>query len=35
MLGSQLGVNLNVLAWLFAGPANAIIGPILHLTGNT
>jgi Zn-dependent protease len=35
MLGSQLGVNLNVLAWLFAGPANAIIGTILHLTGNT
>jgi Zn-dependent protease len=35
MLGSQLGVDLNVLAWLFAGPANAIIGTILHLTGNT
>jgi Zn-dependent protease len=35
MLGSQLGVDLNVLAWLFSGPANAIIGIILHFTGNT
>jgi Zn-dependent protease len=35
MLGNQMGVDLNVLAWLFAGPANAIIGTILHLTGNT
>ena len=35
MLGSQLGMDLNVLAWLFSGPANAVIGTILHLTGNT
>jgi Zn-dependent protease len=35
MLGRQLGMDLNVLAWLFSGPANAVIGTILHLTGNT
>jgi Zn-dependent protease len=35
MLGSRLGVDLNVLGWLFSGPANAVIGTILHLTGNT
>jgi Zn-dependent protease len=35
MLGSQLGKDLNVLSWLFSGPANAVIGTILHLTGNT
>jgi Zn-dependent protease len=35
MLGPQLGMDLNVLAWLIAGPANAAIGAILQLTGNT
>ena len=35
ILGSRLGMDLNVLAWLFSGPANAVIGTILHLTGNT
>jgi Zn-dependent protease len=35
MLGSRLGMNLNVLAWLFSGPTNTVIGAILHLTGNT
>ncbi len=34
MLGSQLGTDLNLLAWLIAGPANAMIGIILRLTGN-
>lgn len=34
-LGSQLGMNLNVLSWLLTGPANAVIGAVLHLTGNT
>jgi Zn-dependent protease len=35
LLGSQLGMDLNILGWLFAGPTNAIIGMILNLTGNT
>ncbi len=35
MLGSQLGMDLNVMAWLISGPANAAIRTILHLTGNT
>ena len=35
MLGRQFGMDLNVLAWLIAGPANALIGAILQLTGNT
>jgi Zn-dependent protease len=35
ILGSQLGMDLNVLGWLISGPANTAIGTILHLTGNT
>ena len=34
MLGRQFGMDLNVLAWLISGPANAVIGTILKLTGN-
>jgi Zn-dependent protease len=34
MLGSRLGTDLDVLAWLISGPANAIVGAIIHLTGN-
>jgi Zn-dependent protease len=34
ILGSQLGIDLNVLAWLIIGPANTLIATILHLTGN-
>jgi len=34
MLGEQLGVDLNILAWLIATPADSIIGVILRLTGN-
>lgn len=35
MLGQQLGINLDVLGWLIAGPADSIISLILQLTGNT
>ena len=35
MLGTQFGVDLNILAWLIEGPADGIIGTILQLTGNT
>lgn len=34
LVGSQIGANLNVMGWLFGRPANALIGTILHLTGN-
>jgi Zn-dependent protease len=34
MLGSQFGMDLNVLAWLISGPADSIIGVIVRLTGN-
>ena len=34
MLGSQLGVDLNVIAWVMSGPANTLIQSILQLTGN-
>jgi Zn-dependent protease len=34
MLGSQLGMDLNVIAWLISGPANAITSTILQMTGN-
>ena len=34
MLGSRLGTDLDVLAWLISGPVNAIVGAIIHLTGN-
>jgi Zn-dependent protease len=34
MLGSQLGVDLNVIAWVMSGPANTVIQSILRLTGN-
>jgi Zn-dependent protease len=34
MLGSRLGTDLDVLAWLISGPANAIVGAIIRLTGN-
>lgn len=34
LAGAQLGVSLNVFGWLVSGPANDVIGIILHLTGN-
>jgi Zn-dependent protease len=34
MIGTQLGTDLNVLAWLISGPANSIIGIIVRITGN-
>ncbi len=34
MLGSQLGVDLNVIAWVMSGPVNIVIRSILQLTGN-
>ena|SRR5665213_1097232 len=34
MLGTQLGVDLNVMGWLIGGPVNAVIEVILQLTGN-
>jgi Zn-dependent protease len=35
ILGQQIGMNLNVFAWIVGIPANALLGSILHLTGNT
>ena len=34
MVGSQLGMDLNVLTWLISGPADSIIGIIVRITGN-
>jgi Zn-dependent protease len=34
MLGRQLGIDLNVLGWLFSGPIDAVIDGVLRLTGN-
>jgi Zn-dependent protease len=34
MLGVQLGMDLNIVAWLLGGPVDAIIGTILRITGN-
>ena len=34
MLGRQLGINLDVLAWIITGGANAIIGAVMTVTGN-
>jgi Zn-dependent protease len=34
MIGSELGIDLNVLGRLVSGPANSLIGAILWLTGN-
>jgi Zn-dependent protease len=33
-LGQQLGMDLDIFGWLVAGPVNAAITAILHLTGN-
>jgi Zn-dependent protease len=35
LLGTQLGMNLDVLGWLVSGPTHAVIETILRLTGNT
>src|SRR5579871_1747956 len=34
LLGQQLGINLDLLSWLLARGANAIINAILTVTGN-
>lgn len=34
-LGSNLGIDLNVLGWLISGPAHALVEIIIRLTGNT
>ena len=34
LLGQQLGLNLDVLGWLLARGANAVIDAILTVTGN-
>ncbi len=34
LLGQQLGLNLDILSWLLARGADAIIGAILTVTGN-
>ena len=34
LIGTQLGVNLNVLPWLLSGPAGALIDGIYALTGH-
>ena len=34
MLGAQFGVNLSIISHVLAVSTNAIIGAILHLTGN-
>jgi Zn-dependent protease len=34
ILGSRLGVDLDVLGWLVSGPARAIAETIIRLTGN-
>jgi Zn-dependent protease len=34
MLGTQLGMDLNVLSWLVAGPVNAVVEGVLRFTGN-
>jgi Zn-dependent protease len=33
MLGTQLGVDLNVVGWLISGPVDAVIRIILHIAG--
>ncbi len=33
MIGTQLGVNLNLVGWLLGGPVDWVIGVILRLTG--
>jgi Zn-dependent protease len=34
MLGTQLGMDLDIFGWLVAGPVNAAISAILYVTGN-
>ena len=34
MIGTQLGVNLNIIARLIAGPCDAIIDAVIRVTGN-
>ena len=34
MLGAQFGVNLSIISHVLAVSTNAIIGVIIHLTGN-
>jgi Zn-dependent protease len=34
MVGTQLGMDLNVLGWLLGRPVDAVIGTILRITGN-
>ena len=35
MIGTQFGMNLNVVGWLLRGPVDWTIGTILRLTGLT
>ena len=35
ILGSNLGIDLNVLGWLISGPTHALIELIIRLTGNS
>ena len=35
VIGTQLGMNLNVVGWLLRGPVDWTIGTILRLTGLT
>ena len=35
MVGTQLGINMNVLGWLLGGPVDAVIDAILRISGNT
>jgi Zn-dependent protease len=34
IVGTQLGINLNLIGWLLGGPVDAVIDAILNVTGN-
>ena len=34
ILGSNLGIDLNVLGWLISGPTHTLIEFVIRLTGN-